>query len=223
MAKHAILAPILAGPLLWGTSAAACVPPPSVQITPMPGETTEAFYDRIVAGSWPNSWETLSVAPPGRNPGESDADYATRLATWQTAHQRAYEAAYERSQVRRRAALLAEESARWESGQVVLAESLSSRTRGDFEVTRFRIIDRSGQADRGRVFTLRYPLPQTSCDYGPPEFAAGKRWVMFARPGPLTNDNLIGYYDLQSAQDPRTRRWLEGIRPDGTPVPAARR
>lgn len=159
---------------------------------------------------------------PTQNAGESDADFAGRMTAWQAADRRASEAAYERSEARRRAALLAEESARWGSDQIVLAESLGGRANGNFAVTRFRIIDRSGQTARERVFTLRYPFAQTSCDYGPPSFAAGTRWVMFAGTGPITNENLIGYYDLQSAQDPRTRRWLEGVRPDGMPLPAPR-
>ncbi len=221
--KLGLFGAVIAGPLIWSGVAAACLPPTPVEVARIPGETEEAYYDRLNVGSWPNSWQILLAQRPARDAGESDVDFAERIAEWQSVDSRASQAAYDRDIVRRRAASLAEETARWESSQIVLVESLGSRTRGDFAVTRFRIIDSYGLNGRDTRVTLRYRFAQTSCDFGPPEFASGTRWVMFASNGPITNANLIGYYNLQSAQDARTRSWLGGIRPDGTPLPARRR
>lgn len=202
--------------------AIACLPPPPVEMARLPNESDETYHDRLVAGSWPNSWQTLLAERPRQSLDESDADFAARSATWEQTANREGLAAQARADVRIRAAQLAEEAARWSSEQIVLAESLGSTSRGRWSTTRFRVLDRHGSTRRERTVTLRHPLATDSCDRGPPAFPAGSRWVIFAGSERITTANLIGYYNLESAQDPRTRSWLGGIRPDGTAIPLQR-
>jgi hypothetical protein len=125
-----------------------------------------------------------------------------------------------RQMARRRAALLTEESDRWQSDQVALVETVSAQTIGRFLRYELRVLDRQRGNERHTAGYLQFPHIQTSCDYGPPDFPVGTRLVIFARPGEINAETLISYYEASMAQDPRTRDWLAGRRPDGTPIPS---
>jgi hypothetical protein len=178
-----------------------------------PDESDERYFDRLNAMSYPNSWNYISA--PTRLPNELDAAFAARL----TAFDAGMRGARERALMAKLATLKREEGARWEQApQVLLVEARRDRLiksgGQEWSQTEFHVVKRLRGAERGRSVTLRYPAyPGTSCGPYYPSFPAGTRLVIFANPGPLSVEQMIGFYDRQSAQDERTREAL-GLTPN---------
>jgi hypothetical protein len=200
--------------LFSASSALACPPPAFAESARLADESEDAYYDRLIAGSYPNSWVILGAPRPTRNTGETDQDFATRRGAWNEADAQASRRASDRANTRRLELRGAEESARWASPQIVLAESLGPRANARTVRYPLRIITHAAGRERHRTAALEFPFMQTDCDAGPPELPAGMRIVIFARPGPITNDSMIAFYDRETAQDIRTRALLEGRRQD---------
>lgn len=202
------------GALIIGPTAVHACPPPAPMSAPQqsPGEADQAYYDRLVAMSYPNSWNYI-VTPPRRADETAEA-YAARLAAYESG----YRAALERRNAARLVALQREEADRWEQApQVLLVEATGAgvvKIKGqEWLETRFRVVRRVRGADRVRTFALRYPAHTTSCGPYYPSFARGTRLVVFAKPGLVRVESMLGYYSHDNARDSRTKDLLGPPKP----------
>ncbi len=191
----------------------ACPPPAPISAPPQfPGEADATYYDRLVQMSYPNSWNYVSA--PLQGPGESAEAFAARLAMFNEG----MGAAQARQNVAKVVALHQEEADRWDQApQVLLVEATGASTvrRGGQEwlVNRFRVVKRLRGKDRSRTITLRHPAPASMCEPYPPRYERGTRLVLFAKPGAVSAESLIGTYGKDNARDSRTKELLGPAKP----------
>jgi hypothetical protein len=188
-------------------SANASPPPPALAPPQLPNEADETYYDRLVSLSGPYGWSAIS------RPMQRSNETAEAFGAREGAFIEGVRLAFVRRDAARLVALDQQEAYRWEQApQVLLVESRGTvlvRSEGeDWIQTRFRLISRLRGTDRLRSVTLRYPGMTSGHSPIVPTFARGSRLVMFANPGPISWDSLIGYYDFETAHDPRTRELL---------------
>jgi hypothetical protein len=215
---------------IWSTVAVACPPPPPPEMIDAPvrleSETDTGYFDRLGAMQTRRYGfaEYLDFTPPSRLSGEDSATYEARIAAFRAGLTAARTREQSRRAEVRRAELLQQEEGLWESApQVVLVQVVRQTGNADFAIYHLRIIDRLRGADQSRRLTLHYAWNVTSCGVGyQPPLPEGARAVLFAGDGVLS-DNISGIYSATNAQSSRTVQWIDGQRPDGSPVPTRRR
>jgi hypothetical protein len=198
----------------WSAVAIACPPPPPPPLVTapplMPDEDETAYFDRLA-----NAVGHISYRPPLAG----GAARAISPAEFEAGMRAAYERYFTRQTEQRRAAQLEQERRHWdEAAQILLVEPrgyfpIGGRNGSEWEV-RLNIISRVRGNVRQRSIALRVP-PTTSCGPYYPSFSGAERYLIFAPAGPLSMDTLLGVHDRSSAQDQRTRDWLDGQQPRG--------